>query len=172
MNPRNEGGLIPSRNHSTQDQRRKLTTGRWALGVLFVQLHGSRTRAGIYISDGVKTTTLAGGFVSGSHQAGLAIAGQDVTVTGMQFLSNSSDEFGGARGTCPGVIVGFSSRGVSVTGCRSGEAATADYQSYGCQVDTGADDFVITGNNFRNNVNPGVNNGAGTGPTKLIANNI
>jgi hypothetical protein len=137
-----------------------------------VQLNGSRSRAGIYINDGVKTSTFAGGFVSGSRQAGLAIAGQDVTVSGMQFLFNSSDQFGGARGVYPGILVGFTSRGVSVTGCRSGDAATSDYQSFGCQVDTGADDFVITGNNFRNNLNPGVNNGAGTGATKLIVNNI
>ena len=59
-----------------------------------------------------------------------------------------------------------------LTGCRSGDAATSNYQSFGCQVDTGADDFVITGNNFRNNINAGVNNGAGTGPTKLVATNI
>jgi hypothetical protein len=49
----------------------------------------------------------------------------------------------------------------------------ANYQSYGCQVDTEADDFVITGNNFRNNIRAGVNNGAGNdGITKLVANNI
>jgi len=137
-----------------------------------LQLNGSRSRAGIYISDGVKTSTFTGGFVSGARQAGIAIAGQDVTVTGMQFLFNSSDEFGGAKGAYPGIIVGFSSKGVTVTGCRSGDAATSNYQSYGCQVDTGADDFVITGNNFRNNINAGVNNGAGTGPTKLVATNI
>jgi hypothetical protein len=134
-----------------------------------LQLHGSKSRAGIYISDGVKTSTFTGGFVSGSCQAGIAIAGQNVTVTGMQFLSNSS----GAKGAYPGIIVGFSSKGVTVTGCRSGDAATSNYQSYGCQVDTGADDFVITGNNFRNNINAGVNYGVGIiGPTKLVANNI
>jgi hypothetical protein len=137
-----------------------------------VQLNGSKSRAGIYINDGVKTSTFTGGFVSGSQQAGIAIAGQDVTVTAMQFLFNSSDEFGGSKGNYPGIILGFSSKGVTVTGCRSGDASTWNYQSYGCQVDTGADDFVITGNNFRNNINFGVKNGAGVGPTKLIVNNI
>ena len=137
-----------------------------------VQLNGSKSRAGIYISDGVKTSTFTGGFVSGSRQAGMAIAGQDVTVTATQFLFNSSDEFGGSKGAYPGIIVGFSSKGVTVTGCRSGDAATWNYQSYGCQVDIGADDFVIIGNNFRNNINGGVNNGAGSGSTKLVAYNI
>jgi hypothetical protein len=137
-----------------------------------VQLNGSKSRAGIYINNGVKTSTFTGGFISGSHQAGIAIAGQDVTVNGMQFLFNSSDEFGGAKGAYPGILVGGTSRGVVISGCRSGDAATSNYQSYGCQVDTGADDFVITGNNFRNNIFSGVNNGAGSGATKLLANNI
>jgi len=136
------------------------------------QIHGSRTRAGIYVAGGVKSCSFTGGFVSGSQQAGIAIAGRDVTVTGMNFLLNSSNQFGGALGVYPGILVGGSSRGTVVTGCRSGSADNPAFQSWGCQVDTGADDFVVTGNNLRNNVNSGVINGAGTGPTRLVANNI
>jgi hypothetical protein len=136
------------------------------------QLNGSRSRSGIYVGGGVKSCTFTGGFVSGCQQAGVAIAGQDVAITGMNFLFNSSDEFGGSRGVYPGILVGGTSRGVVVTGCRSGDTEHADYQRYGCQIDTGADDFVVAGNNLRNNRNPGVINGAGTGPTKLIVNNI
>jgi Pectate lyase superfamily protein len=136
------------------------------------QLNGSRSRSGIYIADGVKSCTFTGGFVSGSREAGIAIAGQDVAVTGMNFLFNSSDEFGGSRGVFPGILLGGTSRGSVVTGCRSGDAAHSDYQRYGCQVDTGADDFVVVGNNFRNNVKEGVINGAGSSRRKLISHNI
>jgi hypothetical protein len=86
----------------------------------------------------------------------------------MNFLWNSAPQ----PGAFPGILVGGTSRGTAVTGCRSGDAANPGFQRNGCQVDTGADDFVITGNNFRNNLNPGVLNGAGTGPSRLIANNI
>lgn len=141
-----------------------------ALRVSFInpQIHGSKTRCGIYVGGGAKTCSFTGGFVSGCQQAGIAIAGSDVTVTGMNFLWNSAPQ----PGAFPGILVGGTSRGTAVTGCRSGDAANPGFQRNGCQVDTGADDFVITGNNFRNNLNPGVLNGAGTGPTRLIANNI
>jgi hypothetical protein len=137
-----------------------------------MQINGARSRAGIYVGGLVRSCSFTGGFVSGSQQAGIAIAGKDVTVSGAVFLFNSSDQFGGARGVYPGILIGGTSLGVVVTGCRSGEAATANYQRHGCQIDTGADDFVVTGNNFRNNVNAGVLNGAGTGATRLVANNI
>lgn len=135
-------------------------------------MHGSRARSGIYVGDGVRTCTFTGGFVSGSRQAGIAIAGQDVVVSGMNFRANSSAQFGGTLGSFPGILVGFSSRGATVTGCRSGSSDAANFQSSGCQIDTGANDFVVVGNNFRNNVATGVVNGAGTSSTKLVANNI
>jgi hypothetical protein len=137
-----------------------------------MQVNGARTRAGIFVGNLVKTCSFTGGFVSGSQQAGIAIAGRDVAVTGMNFLFNSSDEFGGARGVYPGILVGGTSRGVVISGCRSGDADSWNFQRNGLQIDTGADEFVVTGNNFRNNVNPGVLNGAGTGTAKLVTNNI
>ncbi len=136
------------------------------------QMHGSRERSGIYVGNGVRTCTFTGGFVSGSRQAGIAIAGQDVVVSGMNFRANSSAQFGGTLGSYPGILVGFSSRGATVSGCRSGSSDAANFQSSGCQIDTGADDFVVVGNNFRQNVAVGVVNGAGVSSTKLVANNI
>jgi len=137
------------------------------------QLNGTRGAASnIYISPNVRGISFTGGFSSGAQQAGIAIDGRDVTVSAMHFYFNSSPEFGGAKNAYPGILLGMASKDVTVTGCRSGQEATQDYQSSGCQVDTTADGFVIVGNDFRYNGLPGVNNGAGIGPSKLIANNI
>lgn len=120
----------------------------------------------------VRGVSFTGGFSCGAQRAGIAIDGRDVTLSAMHFYFNSSNEFGGAKNTYPGILLGMACKDVTVTGCRSGQEATQEYQSSGCQVDTTADGFVIVGNDFRYNVLPGVNNGAGTGSTKLIANNI
>ena len=137
-----------------------------------MQIHGSKSRCGIFIGAGVRTCSFTGGFVSGCREAGFAIGGRDVALSGVNVLFNSSREFGGARGVHPGILVGKPSRGTVITGCRSGDAEHPDWQRVGCHVEAGADDFVITGNNFRNNKEAGVSNEAGSGEAKLIANNI
>jgi hypothetical protein len=137
------------------------------------QLNGTRGGASnIYISPNVKGVSFTGGFSSGAQRAGIAIDGRDVTLSAMHFYFNSNPEFGGAKNAYPGILLGMASKDVTVTGCRSGQEATKDYQSSGCQVDTTADGFVIVGNDFRYNVRQGINNGAGAGPAKIIANNI
>jgi pectate lyase-like protein len=137
-----------------------------------MQIHGSKSRAGIQIAAAVRSCSFTGGFVSGCQKSGIAIGGRDVAVTGVNIIFNSSNEFGGALGVHPGILIGKTSRGTVVTGCRSGYAEHPDYQRSGCQIDAGADDFIVVGNNFRNNRTPGVSNDAGTGDTKLVANNI
>jgi hypothetical protein len=137
------------------------------------QLNGSRGRANIFIGVNVRGVAFTGGFSAGAQQAGIAIAGQDVSMSGMHFYFNSSPEFGGSKNAYPGILLGSTSRDVIVNGCRSGQEASSDYQSAGCQVDTGADGFVIVGNDFRHNVMRKVNNGTGgEGPSKIIANNL
>jgi Pectate lyase superfamily protein len=137
------------------------------------QLNGTRGAASnIYIGANVRGASFTGGFSSGAQQAGISIDGQDVTLSAMHFYFNSSPEFGGAKNAYPGILLGMASKDVTVTGCRSGQEATKDYQRSGCQVDTTADGFVIVGNDFRYNVMSGVHNGAGVGSSKCIANNI
>jgi len=138
-----------------------------------VQLNGTRgAAANIYISENVKGVSFTGGFSSGAQQAGIAIAGRDVTISAMHFYFNSNPQFGGTIGLYPGILLGTTSRDISVTGCRSGQEATQSYQRSGCQIDTDADGFVIVGNDFRYNDFTGILNGSGVGPSKLIANNI
>ena len=86
--------------------------------------------------------------------------------------SNSTPEFGGAKNVYPGILIGGRSRDVVVTGCRSGQQASADYQSSGCQMDTLSDGFVVVGNDFRYNARSGINNGSGNGPTRIVKNNL
>jgi hypothetical protein len=122
----------------------------------------------------VRGVSFTGGFSTGAQQCGIAIAGRDVTLSAMHFYTNSNPEFGGAKNSFPGILLGGTSRDVAVTGCRSGQETTQDYQRSGCQVDTGADGFVIVGNDFRYNVHQGVHDGTENVPatTKIIANNI
>lgn len=137
------------------------------------QLHGTRgATSNIYINGNVRGVSFTGGFSTGAQQAGIAIAGRDVTISAMHFYANSNPQFGGSKNIYPGILLGSTSRVVTVTGCRSGQEATSDYQSSGCQLDTGADGFVVVGNDFRYNVRGAINNGTGTGPSKLAANNI
>jgi hypothetical protein len=137
-----------------------------------MQIHGSKSRAGIHIEPGVRTCAFTGGFVSGCQRAGIYIDGRDVVLTGVNVIFNSSNEFGGELGSYPGILIGQRSRGTVVTGCRSGYAKHPNYQSHGCHIEAGADDFVVVGNNFRNNAHPGVRNDAGRDDTKLEANNL
>src|ERR1043165_8199938 len=101
------------------------------------QLHGTQGDASnIYIAEGVRGVSFTGGFSTGARQAGIAIAGQDVTVSAMNFYANSNPQFGGEKNAYPGILLGHTSRDVAINGCRSGQESTQDYQSSGCQVDT------------------------------------
>jgi len=131
------------------------------------QLHGSQGASNILIGESARSVSFTGGFSTGARDAGIAIDGRDVAVSAMHFNSNSA----GGPNRYPGILLGHSSRDVTVTGCRSGADTTAGWQSSGCQIDTRADGFVIVGNDFRHNL-LGVNNGAGAGPSRLVANNI
>lgn len=57
---------------------------------------------------------------------------------------------------------------VQIVGCKS----RGTLQSYGIVIAAGADQFVVTSNNFLGNVTGGISNGAGTSATKVVANNI
>lgn len=137
------------------------------------QIHATRGPApNVLIGERVTGVSFTGGFSTGSQQAGIQIDGRNVALSAMHFHANSSAEFGGATNSFPGILIGSTARDVIITGCCAGREAVRDYQSCGCQIEESADGFVITGNDFRYNVTPGIHNSAGTGPTKVIANNI
>lgn len=135
-------------------------------------VNGSRESSNIFVGSNFKDARFIGGRSTGAALAGIAIAGADTFVSGMKCMSNSSDEYTGTLNTYPGILVGGSSSGTRILGCRSGDASTSTYQSYGIQIDTGATNFVVKDNDVRENVGSGVNNGAGTSATKIVADNI
>ena len=59
---------------------------------------------------------------------------------------------------------------VSLSGNKCGDPGNRT-QSFGIQINGGADQFVVTGNVLFNNLHPGVLNGAGQGPSKVVENN-
>lgn len=137
------------------------------------ELHCTRNAASnIYIGPKIKGVSFTGGFSTGAQHAGIEINGRDVTVSAMHFYTNSNPQFGGKKNIYPGILLGNTARDVIITGCRSGQEATQDFQSCGCRIEKGADGFVITGNDFRHNGRTAIENGAGTGETKIIANNL
>jgi hypothetical protein len=135
-------------------------------------VNGSRNSSNIYVGAGWSDARFVGGRSTGASQAGIAFAGTDGYLAGMKVMSNSNNQFTGVLGAYPGIIVGASSVGTRVLGCRSGDATSSAYQSYGLQIDTGATGFIVKDNDVRNNVSAGVNNGAGTSATKIVADNI
>jgi hypothetical protein len=134
--------------------------------------NGSRAGDNVYIGQNWTDANVYGGRSTGAKQAGIAVAGSDVSIADMTVLSNSSDQYGGTLGTYPGIIVGSTSSGTRVIGCRSGWSGTSNYQKHGIQIDVGAAAFIVKDNDVRFNVNPGINNGAGTSSTKIVADNI
>ena len=134
--------------------------------------NGSRASSNIFVGAGFRDARFKGGRSTGAAQAGIAIAGVDTLVDGMKCMSNSSNQYTGTLNTFPGIIVGGSSIGTRVTNCRSGDSTTPTYQTFGAQIDTGATNFIVKDNDVRNNVSSGVNNGAGTSATRIVADNI
>ena len=110
-------------------------------------LHGSVSRDNVYVGSACRNIDFTGGTSTGAWQTGIAVAGRDVSITSMRFNTNCQLP----NGPYPGILVGGTSNGVVVTGCRSGSLDTPCSQRYGIQVDNGADNFCIVGNIFTNN---------------------
>jgi hypothetical protein len=137
-------------------------------------VNGSRSSSNIYVGAGWTDARFMGGRSTGAAQVGIALAGVDAVVQGMTCKFNSSNvaPVGGVLNTYPGILVGGTSRGARVHGCRSGDSATANFQSNGIQIDVGADGFIVSDNDVRNNVTAGIVNGAGVSATKVVTGNI
>jgi len=135
------------------------------------QVHGSRSRSNIFIADGVRTLSFKGGFSSGARYAGMDIFGRQVVVGGMEFLSNSAAPSGGSPGAWAGLVLEGTSRMVTLFGNQSGDPVNPTWQSYGIQINSGADQFAITGNVLFNNAHGALLNDAGSGATRVVANN-
>lgn len=135
-------------------------------------LNRSNTSDGMIVSQNITDYAVTGGFATGNFRRGFTSSGTGGNFQGFQVYNNSNPAMGATIGTNPGFVLGGASRDTVMSGCRSGRRGTSTYQSYGGQIDVGADGYSITGNDFQNNVTPGVNNGTTPGATRILANNL
>ena len=69
------------------------------------------------------------------------------------------------------MVLEGTSRMVTVAGNKCGDPVNPGWQSYGIQIDGGADQFAVTGNVLFHNDKGGLLNGAGKGPSRVEESN-
>src|SRR5437868_7065893 len=116
-------------------------------------MHGSATRANVYVGPGASVVSFAGGFSHGAAAAGFDVFGRQVSITGIDVYANSL----AASGVSSGIQLEGTSRMVTVTGNKCGDPATPS-QLAGIRIYSGADQFTVVGNTAFNNT-VGISNG-------------
>jgi len=129
------------------------------------QMHGSAQRANVYIAQNASVVSFSGGFSHGAATAGFDIYGRQVSITGVDVYANSL----AAVGAFSGIQLNSVSRMVTITGNKCGDPATPT-QLAGIRIGSGADQFTVVGNTAFHSL-LGVSNVAGTGPSRVVANN-
>jgi hypothetical protein len=146
------------------------------------QVHGSQGRANIWIGDRVSTVSFKGGFSSGACESGFDIAGDSVSVEGVDVLSNSigstsqTSHCGVATGSQPGIKLRAEAERATIFGNKVGNWEDVNLQACAVEVVAGASmtSFAIVGNSFFNNKYNRVCNPGGFTPVvgqRVIANN-
>ncbi len=164
---------------TASDNSVKLTgaNGGDVVGLAFVNCWaGSATNYGVLIEQG--GTGLIQGFrfvgckILHNGLAGLRLAGgSDIGITGCDIIANSIT----TTNTRSGIEVTAGVMGLTVESCRIGNGwQQGTTQSNGINFDSGAtDNFAITGNDLRGNVNQAIGNLSGvTGTNGKIAQNL
>lgn len=149
----------------------------WQAGgiVSFTDCHFNESVAGRGITGFGTVTgglTMTGGRVWKNALDGIQLPPKDgagVTLQGVKVNGNGVK----AANTYAGILVPAGLKGAVIQGCFAGtDAGGGGTQKYGINIVGGADDFAVTGNILRGNGTAGLFNGAGTGPSKIVANNI
>jgi hypothetical protein len=142
-----------------------------ASSVTFTASHfsGARDGANLVVGAAARDIAFLGGSTTGARRAGLVVAGQDVELRGMHVRGNSTG-VGQAPHAYSGIEIADSARGVTIQGCRIGDAAAS--QLYGIDVAAGADGIAIVANVCSGNADAGIFSRGGTTSTKVIASNV
>lgn len=135
------------------------------------QLEDSWNAPGITIGPDAFNIDIKGGQINDNGRDGIFIAGTRVSVNGVNIYSNSSPGRGGTAGLASGVYLSPDARDIIINGNQIGPGTASASQAYGVVIDAAADGFAVTGNNLRGNATGAINNSAGTGPSKIVANN-
>lgn len=133
-------------------------------------INGTLSNSNIFLSLGVNRISFQGGFSSNANKAGFDSFATQVSIANMDVVCNSNPSQGGIAGAWSGIILENASRMVTLTGNKSGCPGAASNQKYGIQVNSGADQYAITGNAVENNSLGGISAASGT-PSKMVANN-
>ncbi len=134
-------------------------------------MNRSRTGSNLYVSSGVKDVAADGTHFIGATKHGIEHYGKGLRLAAVLAKNNSNNEFGGATNTYHGLILGSTSRGADVAVSQFGDPDTPSFQAYGIAIDAAANNFGIGFNNVSQNQTGGIINNAGTGATKVVANN-
>jgi hypothetical protein len=136
-------------------------------------INGARADHGVFIGNGCIDARINGGRFTGSALAGIAVSNAGTIIRGAKLAFNSSNvsPVTGTLNTYPGILIGGTSSGVVVTGCRSGDAATSTFQRHGIQIDTGATNFIVSNNDVRDNATSGIADGSTATNGFVLGNN-
>jgi len=103
-----------------------------------------------------------------SLQIGTAVS--NLEVNGGLFTGNSLASSGSFNGIA---VWANNTGGLRFRGLRSGQAAgRGNTQGYGIYISGGCDNFIVSETDTRTNVGGGIANLSGTGPTRIVANNL
>lgn len=107
--------------------------------------------------------------VRGSGMSGVLFeAGRNHALLNSRVVGNNTSATGGS-----GVVLFAGVPGVRVEGnLVTNSWGTGGSQNYGIWIRAGADNFIVTGNDARGNQGANLQNDAGAGPTKIVANNL
>ncbi len=136
-------------------------------------INGAREDHGVFIASGCIDARINGGRFTGNKLAGITVGNAGTIIRGAKLAANSSNvaPVTGTLNTYPGILIGGTSSGVVVTGCRSGDAASSTFQRHGIQIDTGATNFIVSNNDVRDNATSGIADGSTATNGYVINNN-
>ena len=132
-------------------------------------INGSLAGAGVYLDSTVEHASIQGAKISGNYTYGIYANSRYTHIANCNISTNSL----AGSALYPGVLIGGNSIGVSMTGCLSGQwvGYAAELQSYGVQINAGAQSYNVVGNNLRLNVTAAYLDNANDSTSVIFSNN-
>jgi len=136
------------------------------------QLEASPVGRGIYIYSTCKgVVDISGNYIYAMSAEGIKVE------SGPKYISIRGNKIGGngkySSNTLSGINIGASTTDFQIVYNRCGPVYdSGGTQKYGIEIATGANNYVVTGNNTLGNGTGGILNTPGTSATKVVTNNI
>lgn len=128
---------------------------------------------GFEVNNGIGLTFTDSRVINNGGQGFNVTSGAaDINIAGGIFTGNCLASAGCPNGGAYGILL-TGTNGFRISGVRAGTTVgQLNTQGYGILINTGCDNFIVTGNDTRLNVWGGIANVPGTGPTRVLANNL